>query len=71
MVPADAKLLKQAKSLRKRSTDAENCLWYYLRAHRIKRITNLKDKFLLEIILLILFVFRENSSLNWMVGSIF
>ncbi|AOU03745.1 TPA: DUF559 domain-containing protein [Legionella pneumophila] len=36
MVPADAKLLKQAKSLRKRSTDAENCLWYYLRAHRLK-----------------------------------
>ncbi|HBC0465995.1 TPA: endonuclease domain-containing protein [Legionella pneumophila] len=36
MVPTDAKLLKQARSLRKRSTDAENYLWYYLRAHRLK-----------------------------------
>ncbi|AMP90628.1 endonuclease domain-containing protein [Legionella pneumophila] len=36
MVPTDAKLLKQAKSLRQRSTDAEKCLWYCLRAHRLK-----------------------------------
>ncbi|HAT6978294.1 TPA: endonuclease domain-containing protein [Legionella pneumophila] len=36
MVPTDAKLLKQARYLRKRSTDAENYLWYYLRAHRLK-----------------------------------
>ncbi|KGP62206.1 hypothetical protein EP47_08925 [Legionella norrlandica] len=36
MVQVDANLVKQAKSLRQRSTDAEIHLWYYLRAHRLK-----------------------------------
>ena len=33
---AEAKKLQRAKLLRQQSTDAENHLWFYLRAHRLK-----------------------------------
>ncbi|CEG57670.1 endonuclease domain-containing protein [Legionella fallonii] len=36
MLNEKIKTLKQVRSLRQKSTDAESYLWFYLRAHRLK-----------------------------------